>query len=280
MQTYMPDAPLKLCPEMVFAATPPYDGTLGRYYKLPADLAYALPDHLSLEDGAMMEPLSVGVHSVANVGNFKANQVIAVFGAGPVGLLCMAVAKALGAKRVIAVDINQARLDFAKSYAATDLYLPGKPNEGESQIEYSKRTAAEMASKLNFPDRGLGAIDLVIDASGAATCIQTVWSRTCATRTVPHRAQQGIYIVKHGGTFVQVGMGNAEVTLPCVPQISCIKFAYDIFSVTTILVKEINYKGSFRYGVCNSLERRCPPFTFLPAGRLPPLHRACCSGQD
>jgi D-xylulose reductase len=51
-------------------------------------------------------------------------QVCIVFGAGPVGLLCMAVAKALGARRVIAVDINQERLDFAKSYAATDIYLP------------------------------------------------------------------------------------------------------------------------------------------------------------
>jgi len=54
-------------------------------------------------------------------------QVCIVFGAGPVGLLCMAVAKALGARRVIAVDINQERLDFAKSYAATDIYLPVRP---------------------------------------------------------------------------------------------------------------------------------------------------------
>ena len=38
----------------IFAATPPYDGTLARYYKVPADLAYVLPDHLSLEDGAMV----------------------------------------------------------------------------------------------------------------------------------------------------------------------------------------------------------------------------------
>ncbi|EJD35299.1 xylitol dehydrogenase [Auricularia subglabra TFB-10046 SS5] len=205
----------ELCPEMVFAATPPKDGTLGRYYRLPADLAYRLPDNLSLEDGAMMEPLSVGVHAVANIAAFRANQTIAVFGAGPVGLLCMAVAKALGAKRVIAIDISQPRLDFAKSYVATDTYLPGKPSEGESQIAYSKRTAAEMAAALGFPERGVGAIDLVVDASGAATCIQI-----------------GVYIVKHGGTFVQVGMGNAEVTIP----------------VTVLLVKEVNFKGSFRYG--------------------------------
>ena len=164
----------ELCPEMVFAATPPNDGTLGRYYKLPADLAYALPDHLTLEDGAMMEPLSVGVHAVANLGNFKANQSIVVFGAGPVGLLTMAVAKALGAKRVIAVDIVQSRLDFAKTYAASDIYLPGKPSEGESQIAYSKRTAAEISAKLNITERGVDSIDLVVDASGAPTCIQTV----------------------------------------------------------------------------------------------------------
>jgi len=107
-------------------------------------MVHPIPDSVSFEDGAMMEPLSVGVHSVANLGEFKSDQVCPgrqafphaasiactddqvciVFGAGPVGLLCMAVAKALGARRVIAVDIQQDRLDFAKSYAATDIYLP------------------------------------------------------------------------------------------------------------------------------------------------------------
>jgi D-xylulose reductase len=44
----------KLCSEMAFAATPPYDGTLARYYRLPEDLVYTLPESLSLEDGAMV----------------------------------------------------------------------------------------------------------------------------------------------------------------------------------------------------------------------------------
>lgn len=44
----------KLCPYIKFAATPPYDGTLGRYYAVPSDLVYALPSQLSLEDGAMV----------------------------------------------------------------------------------------------------------------------------------------------------------------------------------------------------------------------------------
>lgn len=44
----------ELCPDIVFAATPPYDGTLARYYALPSDLAYPLPENVSLEEGAMV----------------------------------------------------------------------------------------------------------------------------------------------------------------------------------------------------------------------------------
>jgi len=205
----------ELCPDIVFAATPPNDGTLGRYYLLPADLAYPLPENISLEEGAMMEPLAVGVHSVANLGGLRANQAIAVFGCGPVGLLCMAVAKALGASRIIGVDIIPSRLEFAKQYAATHTYLPLKPEEGEDKIEYSRRNAAHMKKQLDITDRGSGAIDLVIDASGAEASIQT-----------------GIYIAKAGGTFVQVGMGNPNVTM----------------NISLIIFKELNYKGSFRYG--------------------------------
>jgi D-xylulose reductase len=203
----------ELCPDIVFAATPPHDGTLGRYYLIPADLAYPLPENASLEDGAMIEPLAVGVHSVANLGGLRANQAIAVFGCGPVGLLCMAVAKALGASRIIGIDINPSRLEFAKQYAATHTYLPLKPEKGE--VEYGRRNAADMKKQLGITERGSGGIDLVIDASGAEASIQTA-----------------IYIVKAGGTVVQVGMGNPNVTMNVVP----------------IIAKEIIYKGSFRYG--------------------------------
>ena len=110
---------------MVFAATPPNTcGTLARYYALPADLLHRLPDNVSFEEGAMMEPLAVGVHSVKTLGQCSTNQTVIVFGAGPVGLLCMAVAKALGARRIIAVDIMQDKLDFAKGFAASDTFLP------------------------------------------------------------------------------------------------------------------------------------------------------------
>lgn len=90
----------------------------------PADLVYPLPDSVDLVYGAMMEPLSVAVHGIANVGKLRTGENVLIFGAGPVGLLAMGVAKGLGAGRIIAVDINEDRLNFAKTYAATDIYTP------------------------------------------------------------------------------------------------------------------------------------------------------------
>lgn len=164
-----------------------------------------------------IEPLAVGVHSVATLGNFRSGQAAIVFGCGPVGLLCMAVAKALGASRVIAVDIVASRLDFAKQHVATHTYLPPPPNEGESKIEFSQRNAAQLKAQLGISERGRDAIDLVVDASGAEVSIQTAF-----------------YVAKAGGTIVQVGMGNPHITI----------------NTQMLGNKELNYKGSFRYGVC------------------------------
>jgi len=158
---------------MSFAATPPtIYGTLARYYVLPADLCHPIPESVSFEDGAMVEPLAVGVHSVSTLGKCKSNQVVVIFGCGPVGLLCMAVAKALGARRVVAVDINKERLDFAKSYAATDIYIPASRNKDEDADAYAERASAEMREELGIPALGRGAVDLSIDATGAPSCIQ------------------------------------------------------------------------------------------------------------
>lgn len=110
---------------MSFAATPPSTlGTLARFYALPAQLLHPLPANVSFEEGAMMEPLAVAVHSVKTLGQCSTNFNVIVFGAGPIGLLCMAVARAMGARRVIAVDIMSDKLEFARGYAATDVYLP------------------------------------------------------------------------------------------------------------------------------------------------------------
>ena len=134
-----------------------------------------------------MEPLSVAVHAMSNTGKLRAGQNVVVFGAGPVGLLCMAVARALGANRIIAVDINSSRLDFAVGYVATEKFLPPPQEPGEKRIEYSKRSTQIMKSSLGLEERGPNSIDIALDATGAEACIQ-----------------MSVLVVKFGGTFVQV----------------------------------------------------------------------------
>ncbi|GAA5945425.1 hypothetical protein JCM3775_006771 [Rhodotorula graminis] len=204
------------CASMAFAATPPYDGTLAAYYTLPADLCYPLPSNMSLEEGALLEPMSVGVHAVHKVAQMKSAANVVVFGAGPVGLLTCAVAKGLGARKVIAVDIQEARLAFAKEQGLVDdYYLPPKPQDGEAKADYPRRNAKELCERFGFEERGPRGVDLVLDCSGAEVCIQT-----------------GVFVLKHGGTLVQVGMGKPDITL----------------DMHTIITRELTLKGSFRYG--------------------------------
>ncbi|GAU26997.1 hypothetical protein TSUD_290490, partial [Trifolium subterraneum] len=109
-----------LCPEMKFFATPPVHGSLANRIVHPADLCFKLPDNVSLEEGAMCEPLSVGVHACrrANIGP-ETNVVI--MGAGPIGLVTMLSARAFGAPRIVVVDVDDHRLSVAKSLGADDI---------------------------------------------------------------------------------------------------------------------------------------------------------------
>ena len=107
----------------------------------------------------------------------------------------MAVAKALGAARVIGIDIVPSRLEFAKNYAATDVFLPPARNPNESKMEYSKRCADTMMKEFGLQERGgANTIDVAVDASGAEPSIQTA-----------------LHVVKASGTFVQVGSTDYAV---------------------------------------------------------------------
>lgn len=173
-----------LCPDMAFAATPPYDGTLAKYYVLPEDFCYKLSDDMSLEEGALVEPLSVAVHIIRQAA-VKPGDNVVVFGAGPVGLLCCAVARAYGANNIISVDMNEERLAFAKKYAATQTVVA------------QKESAQEAATRIKkVCDLGMGP-DAIVDASGAEPCIQTA-----------------IHLLRVGGTYVQGGMGKENVSFP------------------------------------------------------------------
>lgn len=175
-----------LCPDTVFAATPPHDGTLSKFYLTQADYCYPLPAHMNMEEGALVETVAVAVQ-ITKVGAVKPNQTIVVFGCGPIGLLCQAVSKAYAAKKVIGVDISQSRAEFARTFGADDVFVPPVRPVGVDDSVWSEEVARIMKEKF---DLGEGP-DVVLEATGAQACIQT-----------------GIHLVRKGGTCVQAGMGR------------------------------------------------------------------------
>jgi D-xylulose reductase len=205
-----------LCPDTVFAATPPHNGTLSKYYKTAADYCYPLPDHMSLEDGALCEPVAVAVQ-ICKVGNVRANQTVVVFGCGPIGLLVQCVAKSYAAKKVIGIDMSQSRMDLAKSVlkCADGVFAPPPMPKTDSvsadqESEWSAHVAGLIKKEFSL---GEGP-DVVIDATGAQSCIQT-----------------GINLCKKGGMYVQAGMGRENV----------------VFPITTACIRDLTIRGSIRY---------------------------------
>lgn len=173
-----------LCDSMQFAATPPYDGTLSTFYCVPEECCFILPPHISLREGALVEPLSIAVHCCGLAGNLQGKSV-AVFGAGPIGLLCCTVAQAFGASSVTVIDAVDSRLEFAKKYGADNIY---KMESG---------TVDENADRLVARARLHSGADVVIDATGAEPCINC-----------------GVAALKRGGIFVQAGLGSPKIAFP------------------------------------------------------------------
>ncbi len=109
-----------LCPDVAFFATPPYDGAFCEYVVLPEPFVFAVPDSVSDEASALLEPLSVGVWAARRAQVSPGSRVL-VTGAGPIGLVCAQVARAYGADEVWVSDVNAHRLELAKRLGAVPL---------------------------------------------------------------------------------------------------------------------------------------------------------------
>jgi L-iditol 2-dehydrogenase len=115
-----------LCPDVRFFATPPIHGAFATFVAINEHYAYALPDSISDDAGALLEPLSVGVWSNRKAGTTVGSRVL-VTGAGPIGILAALVAKASGAGLVSIVDVNSDRLRQATELGI-DEALDGRDN--------------------------------------------------------------------------------------------------------------------------------------------------------
>ena len=159
MEPGIPDATSKAArlgmynidPAVRFWATPPVHGVLRPTCVHPADFTFKLPDNVSFAEGAMVEPLAVGVHA-ATKARVKPGDVAVVMGAGPIGLVTALSALAAGCARVFVTDLAEKKLEIAASLSPAITPVHTGTND---------LTATVMAATENW-----GA-DIVFEATGA-----------------------------------------------------------------------------------------------------------------
>jgi len=171
------------CTEIEFASTPPFNGTLRRYFTHPAAYVFRLPPTMSFEEGALLEPLSVALAGLERA-NVRLGDPLLICGAGPIGIITLIVARAAGACPIVITDIDRSRLDFAESILPTVRTVQIVSSDSES-------SATEVVSALGMQPA------IAIDCTGVESSIATAISS-----------------VAFGGTVFVIGVGRSEQKIP------------------------------------------------------------------
>lgn len=143
-------------PSVRFWATPPIHGCLTPLVIHPAAFTYRLPDHVSLAEGAMVEPFAIGMQAAARA-RIKPGDVALVTGAGPIGVMTALAALAGGCARVFVSDLVADKLAIAGGF------------DGITPIDAGRDDPARVVADATG---GWGA-DVVFECAGAAPAIQT-----------------------------------------------------------------------------------------------------------
>lgn len=161
-----------LDPAVRFWATPPIHGVLRPEVVHPAAFTFRLPDNVSFAEGALVEPLAVGMHS-ATKARIKPGDIAVVMGAGPIGMVTTLSALAGGCGQVIVTDVVQPKLDLAATLG------PVTP------VNVSRQNLAEIVNQMT----GGWGVDIVFEASGNEKAAASVFD-----------------VLAPGGCVVYVGM--------------------------------------------------------------------------
>jgi L-iditol 2-dehydrogenase len=156
------------------------DGAFAEYVAVPQRVLYRLPDNLSFQQAAMVEAVSVAAHAVGRT-PLGADASAAVLGAGMIGLLVIQVLRAAGCRRVIAIDLDEGRLELAQNLGATAALRADLP---------------DLAGRVSALCHGRGA-DAVFEVVGLATTVQAA-----------------VECARKGGSVTLVGNAEARVDLP------------------------------------------------------------------
>ncbi|CRK04263.1 hypothetical protein BN1708_009644 [Verticillium longisporum] len=174
-----------LCEDVQFAGVYPYHGTLQRYKTHPAKWLYKLPDNISYAQGALLEPLSVVLHGIRTAG-LELGTGAVICGAGPIGLIALAAARASGAHPLVITDIEPLRLAFAKELVPgcltyrVDPSLGAEGNGKAIRALFGTETAGEYVAPRT-----------VLECTGVESSI-------CAAA----------FAVRRGGTVMVIGVGR------------------------------------------------------------------------
>lgn len=169
-------------PEVVFWATPPVHGCLTPQVVHPEAFTFKLADNVSFAEGAMIEPLAVGMQAAAKA-KIAPGDTALVIGAGPIGILTALAALAGGCARVLISDLQKTKLDIAAQYP------------GITPVDVSKEN---LKTVIDETTKGWG-VDVIFEASGSP------------------KAFEGIFdLVRPSGVVVLVGMPVAPVTFDVV----------------------------------------------------------------
>jgi L-iditol 2-dehydrogenase len=149
-----------LCSNLIFAGHGKTDGSLREWMAWNTKSLFPIPDALSFEDGAMLEPLGVAIHTV-DLGKVKPGMSVGVFGCGPIGLLVLQMAKLSRASNIIATDKLPHRVEAAKALGATNAFLA----EAGSELEMIRAATSGRGVDVAFDGAGSpDAVDMAFAA--------------------------------------------------------------------------------------------------------------------
>ncbi len=135
------------------------DGAFSPYAVADADIAFVIPDEVSFEEGALLEPAGVAMRAVEEA-KIQPGDTIVVNGCGPIGLLAICIAKASGAGRIIGIDMDPYRIDLARKVGA------------DVALNLKECNTVEEIMKLTGKREGA---DVVIETSGSASAYETIF---------------------------------------------------------------------------------------------------------
>lgn len=167
-----------LCPRIEFYATPPIDGAFSEYVAIQHDFAYAVPDAVSDDAAALMEPLSVAIAAVQKAGVVPGSRVL-IAGAGPIGVVTAQTARAFGATEVVVSDPMAERREVALRFGVTQAIDPAAGPLGDGYDAFIDASGSPVAVRQGIAALKSGGVAVLVGmgADEIALPVSTIQNR-------------------------------------------------------------------------------------------------------